>query len=127
MLNLNARSVFIASPPSFAFAAARLRQDRQCRFARGVTGDANAAAYSASKSAVLRLTESMARRSKEHGIKSTACCPVYNTPPNRQAMPDAIIAAWVEPEALADVILFLAFLTRRAPFTARALPVYGRS
>jgi len=51
----------------------------------------------------------MAAEIKEHGINVNCVLPgIINTPPNRQAMPDADHSRWVEPEALADVILFLA-------------------
>jgi NAD(P)-dependent dehydrogenase (short-subunit alcohol dehydrogenase family) len=40
-------------------------------------------------------------------------------------MPNADFSKWVEPEAIADVILFLASDASRA-ITGAALPVYGK-
>jgi NAD(P)-dependent dehydrogenase (short-subunit alcohol dehydrogenase family) len=128
MLNLNARSVFIASHAIIHYL---LRQQSgkivNVASRAALVGDANAAAYSASKSAVVRLTESMSAELKDHGINVNCVLPgIINTPSNRQAMPDADHSRWVEPEALADVILFLASDAARAIHGA-ALPVYGRS
>ncbi len=47
-----------------------------------------------------------------------------DTPENRAAMPKADTSRWVQPEALADVILFLASDAARAVHGA-AIPVYG--
>jgi NAD(P)-dependent dehydrogenase (short-subunit alcohol dehydrogenase family) len=64
---------------------------------------------SPSKSAVIRLTESMAAELKEAGINVNCVLPgTIDTPANRQAMPNANFSHWVKPEAIAEVILFLA-------------------
>lgn len=93
----------------------------------GLSGGAEMGAYSASKSAVIRLTESMGRELRERGINVNCVLPsIIDTPPNRAAMPDADPARWVAPAALADVILFLASDQARAIHGA-ALPVVGLS
>jgi NAD(P)-dependent dehydrogenase (short-subunit alcohol dehydrogenase family) len=93
----------------------------------GVSGDAGNAAYSAAKSAVLRLTEAMSAELKSSGINVNAVLPsTIDTPQNRAAMPEADHARWVRPEAIADVILFLASDGARAIHGA-AIPVYGLS
>ena len=51
---------------------------------------------------------------------------IIDTPENRAAMPNANPANWVAPEALADVIVFLASDAARAVHGA-ALPVAGLS
>ena len=85
------------------------------------------AAYSASKSAVVRLTESMAAELKRDGINVNCVLPgTIDTPQNRQAMPNADHSRWVKPEAIADVILFLASDASHAVHGA-AIPVYGKS
>jgi NAD(P)-dependent dehydrogenase (short-subunit alcohol dehydrogenase family) len=90
-------------------------------------GDAGHAAYSASKAAVIRMTESMDAELKDRGISVNCVMPaIIDTPQNRQAMPDADFDKWVEPDALADVILFLASDGARAIHGA-AIPAYGRS
>ncbi len=85
------------------------------------------AAYSVSKSAVVRLTESMAAELGGAGINVNCILPsTIDTPQNREAMPKADFASWIQPEALADVILFLASDAARA-INGVGLPVYGRS
>ena len=72
-------------------------------------GAANMAAYVASKSAVIRLTESMAAELREHRINVNCVLPTtIDTPENRKAMPDADPKKWVALEDLASVIVFLA-------------------
>ncbi len=88
-------------------------------------GDAGAAAYSVSKTAVVRLTESLAAEVKEDGVRVNAVLPgTLDTPANRHAMPEADPRVWVDPQALADAMLFLASPLARA-VTGVALPVFG--
>lgn len=92
-----------------------------------LSGTPGAAAYSAAKAAVLRLTESLSAEVKARGVRVNAVLPgTIDTAANRRAMPDADFAKWVAPEALADVILFLASPAARAVHGA-ALPVFGLS
>lgn len=87
---------------------------------------AGLAAYGASKSAVLRLTESLSAEVKAKGVRVNAVLPsTIDTPQNRAAMPDADASKWVSPDAIADVIAFLASDAARA-VTGVALPVFGR-
>jgi NAD(P)-dependent dehydrogenase (short-subunit alcohol dehydrogenase family) len=128
MLNLNARTVFIASS---AVIPAMLRQGQgkivNVAARAALQGSANAAAYSASKSAVIRLTESMSLELKKSGINVNCVLPgTIDTPQNRQSMPKADYSRWVPPEAIADVILFLASDAARA-VSGAAIPVYGSS
>lgn len=83
--------------------------------------------YCAAKAGVIALTESLALEHKEHGIRVNAILPgTVDTPENRAAMPDQDHRRWVPPDALADVILFLASDAARC-VTGAAIPVYGRS
>ncbi|WP_295527844.1 SDR family oxidoreductase [uncultured Pseudacidovorax sp.] len=89
-------------------------------------GGAQMGAYSAAKSALVRLTESMSAELKDQGIRVNCVLPsIIDTPDNRQSMPDADFARWVAPQALADVIAFLASDAARAIHGA-AIPVSGR-
>ena len=89
-------------------------------------GAAGMGAYVASKSALVRLVESMSAELRDRGIGVNCVLPsVIDTPENRAAMPDADPARWVAPEALADAIVFLASDASRAVHGA-ALPVTGR-
>lgn len=126
MLNLNARSVFV-------MCQAVIPQMLQQQFGRIINiasraalgGEANNAAYSVSKTAVVRLTESMAAELKEQGINVNCVMPgMIDTPQNRASMPDADFDRWVVPEAIADVILFLSSDGSRA-INGAAIPVYG--
>jgi NAD(P)-dependent dehydrogenase (short-subunit alcohol dehydrogenase family) len=90
-------------------------------------GAANMGAYAASKSAVIRLTETMAAELREKNINVNCVLPTtIDTPENRAAMPKADPKRWVAPEDLASVIVFLASPAARAIHGA-ALPVTGLS
>jgi NAD(P)-dependent dehydrogenase (short-subunit alcohol dehydrogenase family) len=90
-------------------------------------GAAQMGAYCASKSVVIRLTESMAAELRGRGINVNCVLPtVIDTQENRAAMPDADPRHWVAPEDLAAAIVFLASPAARAIHGA-ALPVSGLS
>lgn len=92
-----------------------------------LSGKAEMGAYVASKSAVIRLTETMAAELRSHNINVNCVLPsIIDTPQNRAAMPKADPAKWVAPEALADVLLFLCSPAARAIHGA-AIPVVGLS
>ncbi len=128
MLNQNARSAYLVSR---AVVPHMLKQ----RYGKivnvasraALAGGKNAAAYSVAKAAVVRLTESMAAELKGEGINVNCVLPgTIDTPQNRAAMPKADFNKWTPPEAIADVILFLASEAARAVHGA-AIPVYGLS
>jgi NAD(P)-dependent dehydrogenase (short-subunit alcohol dehydrogenase family) len=82
--------------------------------------------YCASKDTVIRLTETMAAELRDQHINVNCVLPsIIDTPDNRAAMPNADPTRWVSPDALADVILFLASNASRALHGA-AIPVAGR-
>jgi NAD(P)-dependent dehydrogenase (short-subunit alcohol dehydrogenase family) len=84
-------------------------------------------AYTASKAGVQKLSESLADELKDSGITVNAILPgTIDTPRNRADMPDADFSRWVSPEAIADVVLFLASDGARA-VTGAAIPVFGRA
>ena len=90
-------------------------------------GAAHMGAYIASKSAAIRLTETMAAELRERHINVNCVLPtIIDTPENRAAMPDADPSRWVAPRDLAEVIVFLASDAARAVHGA-ALPVTGLS
>jgi NAD(P)-dependent dehydrogenase (short-subunit alcohol dehydrogenase family) len=91
-----------------------------------IRAEAGMGAYAASKAGVHRLTESLARELKDERITVNAVLPsIIDTPANRADMPNADVSAWVTPQAVADVILFLASPQSRA-ITGALLPVTGR-
>lgn len=66
-------------------------------------------AYAAAKSAVARLTESLAAETQTRGITVNAILPAtLDTPQNRSSMPTTDPTRWTRPEAVADVIVFIA-------------------
>jgi len=90
-------------------------------------GAAGMGAYIASKSAVIRLTETMAAELREKNVNVNCVLPtILDTPENRAAMPDADPKRWVAPQDLARAIVFLASDAARAIHGA-ALPVTGLS
>ncbi len=90
-------------------------------------GAAHKGAYVASKSSLIRLVESMSAELRQRHINVNCVLPtIIDTPANRADMPDADPATWVSPQALAEVILFLASDAARAVHGA-ALPVSGLS
>ena len=89
-------------------------------------GNAGVAAYAASKSGVMRFTESLAEELKERGITVNAVLPsIIDTPPNRKDMPKADFGKWVKPAQLADVIVFL-LSEQASAITGALIPVTGR-
>lgn len=83
----------------------------------GAAGKAAAGmgAYTASKSGVHRLTEALAEELSGTAVTVNAILPsTIDTPTNRADMPDADFSTWVQPAAIADVIVFLASPSARA-------------
>jgi NAD(P)-dependent dehydrogenase (short-subunit alcohol dehydrogenase family) len=90
-------------------------------------GAAQMGAYVASKSAVIRITETMAAELREKNINVNCVLPtILDTPDNRAAMPSGDPARWVSTPDLAAVIVFLASDAARAIHGA-AVPVSGLS
>ncbi len=90
-----------------------------------ISAGAGMGAYAASKSGVMRLTESLASEVREGGIRVNAVLPsIIDTPANRRDMPESDPSKWVSYEELADVILFLLSDQARA-ITGAGIPVQG--
>ena len=128
MLNLNARTVLNMCRAAVPGMVARGRGKIVNIGARGaLRGTAQMGAYIASKSVVIRLTETLADELKHQGVNVNCILPsIIDTPPNRAAMPDADFAQWVPPEDIAGVVLFLASPAADAIHGA-AIPVEGLS
>lgn len=128
LFDLNARSVLYAAravvPHMLKAGGGRIVNIGAFAAQRGAAG---MGAYVASKSAVIRLTETMAAELREKNINVNCVLPtVIDTPENRAAMPEADPRRWVAPQDLAAVIVFLASDAARAIHGA-ALPVTGLS
>ncbi|MCB0210338.1 MAG: SDR family oxidoreductase [Anaerolineae bacterium] len=105
MLNLNARTVFYACRAAVpAMLERRHGKIVNVGSHSALVGRANEAAYSVSKSAIARLTESIAAEIKQAGVNVNAVLPAAMiTSEKRQAEPHS----GVTPEEVAEVILFL--------------------
>ncbi|MBU9548034.1 SDR family NAD(P)-dependent oxidoreductase [Burkholderia multivorans] len=93
--------------------------------AGALRANAGMGAYAASKSAVARFTEALADELKIRNVTVNAVLPgIIDTPTNRADMPDADFNAWVTPQDIADVIVFLLSDAARS-ITGALLPVTG--
>ncbi|QRN83924.1 SDR family oxidoreductase [Chloroflexota bacterium] len=89
-------------------------------------GGAKMGAYSATKAALLRLTESMAAELAGKGVQVNCVLPgTIDTPNNRAEMPNADFSKWVSTAKIAETILFLASPESDA-ITGASIPVYGQ-
>jgi NAD(P)-dependent dehydrogenase (short-subunit alcohol dehydrogenase family) len=84
---------------------------------------AGAAAYTASKAAVLALTRALALENRDRGVRVNAISPsVIDTEANRHAMPKADRSRWTAPEDIARVIAYL-LSPASAAVTGAVIPV----
>ena len=128
MLDLNARTVINTAravvPGMIAAGSGKIVN---VGAAAALGGKANMGAYCVAKSAVVRLTESMAAELRVKGINVNCVLPsIIDTPENRAAMPGADPSLWVAPDALAEAVVFLGSEAARAIHGA-SIPVAGLS
>ena len=84
-------------------------------------------AYSASKAALMSLIKTVALENKDSGITANVILPgTMDTPANRKDMPGADVSQWVQPAAIASLIVWLAS-DAGGDVTGAAIPVYGRA
>ena len=126
LFDANVRSALLACRAVLPGMLAR-RQGRIVTVASrdALTAEPGAAAYSAAKAAVLRMTESLAAETRGTGVTANCILPAaIDTPQNRAGLDPSAWSSLVPPDAIADVIVFLASPAARA-VTGVALPVYG--
>jgi NAD(P)-dependent dehydrogenase (short-subunit alcohol dehydrogenase family) len=88
---------------------------------------AGAAAYAASKAAVIALAQAAAQEVLESGVRVNVVLPsTMDTHANRKSMPKADPSKWVTTDSVAAVIAFL-FSDASKDVSGAAIPVYGRS
>jgi NAD(P)-dependent dehydrogenase (short-subunit alcohol dehydrogenase family) len=126
-MNLNAKSVFLVCraviPHMITQGSGKIVS---VAAKSGLQGAAGTSIYNASKSVIIRLTESMSAELKDKGINVNCVLPtIIDNPANREQMPKADFAKWVSPEQMADVLIYLASEAASALHGA-AVPVYGR-
>ena len=82
--------------------------------------------YAASKAGVAKLAEALAEEVKDRNITVNAILPsTIDTPANRADMPAADVSRWVQPEQVADLIVFL-LSDRASAITGALIPIVGR-
>ena len=83
------------------------------------------AAYSAAKAALVALIRALAAENRDRGIAANVILPgTLDTPANRAADPSADFTAWVQPDQVASLLVYLASDTA-SQVTGAAIPVYG--
>jgi NAD(P)-dependent dehydrogenase (short-subunit alcohol dehydrogenase family) len=126
MLDLNFRSAFY-------LARAVLRVMRTQHAGRFLAVGSRAAlepsatlsAYSASKAALVSLIRTIALENRDSGVSANAVLPgTMDTPVNRAAMPGADFTKWVDPEQVAQLLVYLASPVA-SQINGAAIPVYG--
>ncbi|MGJ5814582.1 SDR family NAD(P)-dependent oxidoreductase [Paludibaculum fermentans] len=110
MLDLNLRSFFYLAravlPRMRAQGTGRLLAIGSRAAVEPVT---TAAAYSASKAALVSLVRCIALENQDAGITANVILPgAIDTPANRAAMPEGDASKWVQPEQIASLLVYLA-------------------
>ena len=110
LFHLNLRSImYMAAATVPLMLAAKQGKIINIAARAAVKGGRTMGAYSASKSGVMRLTESMALELRDQGINVNCIMPsTIDTPRNRADMPQATHNQWANPNDIAHVIGFLA-------------------
>jgi NAD(P)-dependent dehydrogenase (short-subunit alcohol dehydrogenase family) len=130
MMNVNLESVFLCCKAILPFmikqncgkivsVASRAAVEKRWR--------AKSAAYAVSKSGVVVLTGAMAEEVKDYNININCVLPsVIDTPAKRRRLPKADFSKWVNPEAIAEVIVFL-LSNASGIVSGAAVLVYGKA
>lgn len=92
-----------------------------------ISAGAKMGAYAASKAALVAYLKSVRAEVEPRGVGVSILYPMgtIDTPANRESMPNTDPAAWIDPQALAESLLFL--VTRPPRGRVRELMVYGPS
>jgi NAD(P)-dependent dehydrogenase (short-subunit alcohol dehydrogenase family) len=128
MMDLNLRSAFYmireVLPPMLEAGSGRIIAVGS---RTGVEPAANLSAYAVSKAALHMLVRTVALEVAGSGVTANAVLPsTIDTAANRKAMPRADHTKWVKPEAIAEVLVWLAS-SEAAEVNGALIPVYGRS
>ena len=126
LMDINARAALVASAAVLP-GMVKQHSGRIIHIAAGagLKGGAGMGPYSAAKSAVLRIAESLAEEHRADRITVNCILPgTIDTPQNRAAMPGADTSAWVKPADIARTIAALLSPDAGA-ITGAAIPVIG--
>ena len=126
MFTMNLKTAVVASRAALPYLRSGGGRIINIGAAAAARGHAGMGPYTASKAGVERLSESLAEELKDHNVTVNTILPgTLDTPANRAAMPGADVTRWVHPDAVADVVVFLASEAARA-VTGAAIRVFGR-
>jgi NAD(P)-dependent dehydrogenase (short-subunit alcohol dehydrogenase family) len=126
MMNMNLKSAFLISKHVIPLmVAAKHGKIVHISSRTGLKSDGYDSAYSASKSGLIRLVESISEEVKEHGINVNCILPsTIDTEANRRAMPNSDFSKWVKTVDLANLVLFLCSDEAKV-INGAAIPAYG--
>jgi NAD(P)-dependent dehydrogenase (short-subunit alcohol dehydrogenase family) len=126
MMNMNLKSAFLISKHVIPLmVAAKHGKIVHISSRTGLKSDGYDSAYSASKSGLIRLVESISEEVKEDGINANCILPsTIDTEANRNAMPNSDFSKWVKAGDLANLVLFLCSDEAKL-INGAAIPAYG--
>lgn len=126
MMNLNLKSAFLISKHvTRHMVSSKYGKIIHISSRNGLHSEGYDSAYSASKSGLIRLVESLAEETKESNINVNCILPtIIDTQTNRKAMPHAEFDKWINPDDLAQVILFLSSDEANI-ITGASIPTFG--
>jgi NAD(P)-dependent dehydrogenase (short-subunit alcohol dehydrogenase family) len=126
MMSMNLKSAFLISKHVIPLmVSAKHGKMVHISSRTGLKSDGYDSAYSASKSGLIRLVESISEEVKEHNINVNCILPsTIDTEANRKAMPNSDFSKWVKTEDLAKVVLFLCSEEAKV-VNGAAIPAYG--
>lgn len=85
------------------------------------------AAYNLAKAGLASLIRTVAMETRKSGITANLVMPsIIDTPANRAAMPSANYSQWVQPAAIARLLVWLAS-EEAADISGAIIPIYGRA
>ncbi len=130
LMDLNLKSAFLccrAVLPVMTGAGAGRIVCVAARPAVEAKGRSGSGAYAVSKAGVVVLVQTIAEEVRKKGVGINVIVPgTIDTPANRAAIPAGDFSRWTSPEAVAEVLLFLAS-DASAVTSGAVVPVYGRS
>ena len=126
MMSMNLKSAFLISKHVIPLmVSAKHGKIVHISSKTGLKSDGYDSAYSASKSGLIRLVESISEEVKEDNINVNCILPsTIDTEANRNAMPNSDFSKWVKTEDLANLVLFLCSDEAKL-INGAAIPAYG--
>lgn len=86
----------------------------------------NSGFYGASKSAIIKLSQTLAKELVDKNIRVNCILPsTIDTKANRESMPNKDFNRWVKPDSIANLIEFL-ISDKAVDITGASIPIYGK-